>query len=81
MEVAHGVFTETLFYCIIVSYTQTPDDRHLMTYSVKIVETNIGYKVFETEEDARNWIECPEDFDDITWSESMIEELKLEAYS
>ena len=49
-----------------------------MTYSVKIVETNIGYKVFETEEDARNWMECPEDFDGITWSESMIEELEIQ---
>lgn len=48
-----------------------------MTYSVKIVETNIGYKVFENEEDARNWMECPEDFDGITWSESMIEELEI----
>jgi hypothetical protein len=48
-----------------------------MTYSVKIVETNIGYKVFETEEDARNWMECSENFDEITWSVSMIEELEL----
>lgn len=50
-----------------------------MTYTVKIVETNIGYKDFETEKDALNWMECPEDFDGITWSESMIEEIKLEA--
>lgn len=49
-----------------------------MTYTVKIVETNIGYKDFETEEDARSWMDCPEDFDGITWSESMIEELNLE---
>ena len=48
-----------------------------MTYTVKIVETNIGYKDFETEEDALNWMECPEDFSGITWSESMIEELEL----
>ena len=49
-----------------------------MTYTVKIVETNIGYKDFETEEDARNWMDCPEDFEGITWGESMIEELNLE---
>lgn len=30
------------------------------------------------EEEARNWMECPEDFNDITWSESMIEELELQ---
>ena len=54
-------------------YTQKP----LMTYTVKIVETNIGFLDFETEEEARNWMECPEDFDGITWSESMIEELEL----
>jgi hypothetical protein len=49
-----------------------------MTYTVKIVETNIGFLDFETEEEARNWMECPEDFDGITWSESMIEELELQ---
>jgi len=49
-----------------------------MTYTVKIVETNIGFLDFETEEEARNWMECPEDFNDITWSESMIEELELQ---
>lgn len=49
-----------------------------MTYTVKIVETNIGYKDFETEEDARNWMDCPEDFEGITWSEITIEELNLE---
>lgn len=48
-----------------------------MTFTVKISELNIGYKDFETEEDARNWMECPEDFDGITWSESMIKELEL----
>jgi hypothetical protein len=48
-----------------------------MTYTVKIVETNIGFLDFETEEEARNWMECPEDFSGITWSESMIEKLEL----
>ena len=48
-----------------------------MTYTVKVVETSIGYLDFETEEDARNWMECPEDFDGITWSESTIEDLQL----
>lgn len=49
-----------------------------MTYTVKIVETNIGYKDFETEEDARSWMNCPEDFDGISWSKTVIEELNLE---
>lgn len=48
-----------------------------MTYTVKIIETNIGFLDFETEKEARNWMECPEDFDKVTWSESIIEDLQL----
>lgn len=48
-----------------------------MTYTVKITELNIGYKDFNTKEDALNWMECPEDFSSITWSESVIENLEM----
>jgi viroplasmin and RNaseH domain-containing protein len=40
-----------------------------MTYTVKIVETSIGYKDFNTEEEALEWMEDPENFDNITWSD------------
>lgn len=47
-------------------------------YVVTIVETHTGFKCFESEEDARNWMKNPEeDYEDITWTNCDIEEMEL----
>lgn len=46
-------------------------------YTVQVVETNVGYMNFNTEEEAQNWMECPEDFDGMTWTDSSIEGMKV----
>lgn len=47
-------------------------------YIVEIIETSTGLKSFNTEEEARDWMESPEEnYEDIIWTDSVIEEMKL----
>lgn len=50
-----------------------------MTVTVKITEVNIGYKEFDSYEEALQWTKEPEnDYDGITWGDGWIEEVVIE---
>lgn len=50
-----------------------------VTVTVKITEVNIGYKEFDSYEEALQWTKEPEnDYDGITWGDGWIEEVVIE---
>lgn len=49
-----------------------------MTITVKITETNVGYKEFETYEEAQQWVVGPkDDYEGITWGDGWIDEMEI----